>query len=616
MTRAGPIELLSPAKDLECGIEAIRHGADAVYIGSPKFGARSAVGNKVDDIRKLCDFAHIFNAKVYIAFNTILFDNELQEAEDLIHQLFNVGADSLIIQDMGITQLNLPPIPLHVSTQADNCTTEKIVFWQQMGFRQAVLARELSLDEIETIARQTSIRLEAFVHGALCVSYSGRCYISAAMCGRSANRGECAQFCRLPYTMIDANGKTIVANKHLLSLNDLNLTDELEAMMQAGISSFKIEGRLKNVTYVKNLTAYYRMKLDEVFAKNPLFYRSSSGTSSYTFTPHPEKSFNRGFTSYFLYGRQPDITSFDTPKSIGEQVGTVKELKGNSFIITGRQQVNNGDGLIFINVRGDLEGFRVNRVEGNQIFPLKIPAGLRPKTVIYRNYDKSFEDMLSKPSSERKLPVKMELSESDLGFVLSITDENGVHAVITKSYLKEKAMRNQTDHIRSQLAKLGNTPFRADEIVINLREPRFIPLSILGTMRREAVDKLIQTRRNNVLRELVMKNNYANSSIEYPSKHLDYTTNIANQNARSFYRLHGVETMEDAFEINPQHKAPLMFTKHCLRYSMGWCPGHHTRKSPFQEPFFLIHKQIKLQLKFDCEKCMMQITELDVMGKN
>ena len=329
MITARPIELLAPAKDMVCGIEAIRHGADAVYIGAPKYGARSAAGNSIEDIRQLCDYAHLFNARIYVALNTILKDDELPEVEKLIHQLYSAGVDALIIQDMGITQLDLPPIPLHASTQADNCTPEKIDFLHKAGFTQVVLARELTLEETRLIAERTPMRLEAFVHGALCVSYSGRCYLSAALSDRSAKRGNCAKDCRLPYSLVDNDGQTIVKNKHLLSLKDLNRSAELEAMIQAGISSFKIEGRLKDVSYVKNITAYYRRKLDEIFRRNPMYFRSSVGSQTYSFEPRPDKSFNRGFTPYFLHGRIPDITSFDSPKSIGEEVGHVKEIKGN-----------------------------------------------------------------------------------------------------------------------------------------------------------------------------------------------------------------------------------------------------------------------------------------------
>ncbi|MDR2914816.1 MAG: U32 family peptidase, partial [Tannerella sp.] len=353
MITARPIELLAPAKDLTCGMEAILHGADAVYIGAPKFGARAAATNSIDDIHALCDFAHLYNARIYVALNTILKDEELKETEILIRKIYDAGADALIVQDMGITQLDIPPIPLHASTQMDNCTPEKVGFLHKAGFTQIVLARELTLDEVQTISeRVPDVTLEAFIHGALCVSYSGRCYLSYAVSGRSANRGECAQCCRLPYSLVDAGGTVITERKHLLSLKDMNRSDDLEAMMRAGISSLKIEGRLKDVSYVKNIVAYYRKKLDGIFAKNPVFYRSSAGYSSYTFEPQPEKSFNRGFTSYFLHGRDIEITSFDTPKSVGEPVGSVKEIKGNSFTVAGLKPIHNGDGLIFFNQRG------------------------------------------------------------------------------------------------------------------------------------------------------------------------------------------------------------------------------------------------------------------------
>ena len=404
MPKVRSIELLAPAKDLQCGIEAINHGADAVYIGSPKFSARAAAGNTLEDIRTLCSYAHQFGARIYVAFNTILTDEELPDAETIIWELYRAGADALIVQDMGILSLNLPPIPLHASTQTDNRTPAKVKFLQDAGFTQVVLARELSLNEIHAIASETTVPLEVFVHGALCVSYSGQCYISSALSGRSANRGECAQYCRLPYTLLDAEGNEILKDKHLLSLKDLNQSQHLEALLDAGVTSLKIEGRLKEVSYVKNITAYYRKKLDALFAKRPEYKRASVGHETYTFEPIAEKSFNRGFTSFFLQQRQKDITSFDTPKSVGERVGTVKELKGNSFTIAGTKQLSNGDGLIFFNSEGNLEGFRVNRVEENRVFPLEMPR-ISPKTILYRNYDHAFEKLLEKPSAERKIDV-------------------------------------------------------------------------------------------------------------------------------------------------------------------------------------------------------------------
>ncbi|MDR0757265.1 MAG: U32 family peptidase, partial [Tannerella sp.] len=525
-----PIELLSPAKDLTCGMEAVRHGADAVYIGAPAFGARAAAGNTVDDIRRLCDFAHPFNVRIYVALNTILKDSELREAERLIHRLYRAGADALIIQDMGITRLDLPPLPLHASTQADIATPEKARFLHEAGFARLILARELTLDEMETIHRQTPVELEAFVHGALCVSFSGCCYLSAAWRGRSANRGECAQLCRLPYTLTDANGQTVVDGKHLLSLKDLNRADELEAMMRAGISSFKIEGRLKNVSYVKNITAFYRKKLDDLFARNRTFCRPSVGTSSYTFEPQPEKSFNRGFTSYYLHGRTPDATSFETPKSLGEPVGKVIDADAGSFTLATKKRLRNGDGFIFKNSRGVWEGVRANRVDGNRIYLLKNHS-LRPQTMVYRNFDKAFEDLLSKPSAERKLDVKLILRDTPFGLTLAATDETGAGVIIARNCEKEPARTNPYENIRAQLSKLGNTPFRVDEIIVDTSRQWFIPSSLLAEMRRAVIDKLLQVKRILYRRAMARAGNPAAA---YPEQHLDYTANVANAEAEAF----------------------------------------------------------------------------------
>ncbi|MDR2680389.1 MAG: U32 family peptidase [Tannerella sp.] len=604
MITARPVELLAPAKDLNCGMEAVRHGADAVYAGAPMFGARAAAGNSVDDIRKLCDYAHIYNVRVYVALNTILKDEELKVAERMIHQLYDAGADALIVQDMGITQLDIPPIPLHASTQTDNDTPAKVEFLHKAGFKRIVLARELTIDEIQTISgRVPEATLEAFVHGALCVSYSGRCYMSFALCGRSANRGECAQYCRLPYSLVDSEGRTIVENRHLLSLKDLNRSDDLEAMMLAGVSSFKIEGRLKDVSYVKNVTAYYRRRLDAVFDGNPAFYRPSSGRSSFTFEPRPEKSFNRGFTPYFLHGRDADITSFDTPKSVGERIGVVKELKGGSFTVAGLKQIRNGDGLAFFNSHGELEGFRVNRTEANRIFPQKMPA-LKPKMQLYRNFDHAFEHVLAQPSAERKISVRVEWGDCPAGFVLTMTDETDARVTLARPFAGELARKPQDDNIRTQLAKLGNTPFEAGETVVSMTRNYFVPSSLLNDMRREAAEKLLSVRRMRYVRQYAKRHE---NDVAYPLPTLDYTANISNRKAEDFYRKHGVKTTEPAFEEAPRSDVPLMYTKHCLRYDMGWCPVLQRRKSPYKEPYYLTYKDKKLQLTFDCKNCRMLI---------
>ena len=591
-TKSRPIELLSPAKDLNCGIEAINHGADAVYIGAPKFGARSAAGNSLDDIRELCEYAHLYGARIYVTLNTILKEEELEEAERMIWDLWRVGTDALIIQDMGITRLNLPPIPLHASTQTDNRTPEKVRFLEAAGFTQVVLARELSLNEIRRTSEATTVPLEVFVHGALCVSYSGQCYLSAALSGRSANRGECAQYCRLPYTMVDATGTEIVSNKHLLSLKDMNRSDQLEALLDAGVSSLKIEGRLKDAGYVKNITAYYRKKLDAVLSRRPEYRRASAGRSTYTFEPVAEKSFNRGFTPFLLEGRT---------------VGMVKEIKGNSFTVAGLKQLNNGDGLVFFNRKGELEGFRVNRVEANRVFPLDMPQ-LTPKTPLYRNFDQAFDKLLAKPSAERKLSVEIEFLDNPFGFTLCMEDETGARIMLTEPFAKELARREQQDNIRTQLSKLGNTPFEASKVVVGLSENWFVPSSLLADMRRRGVEKLLEARRARYPRETV-KRVQPSVSIPFPERQLTYLGNVANGKARSFYQDHGVEQIDPAFELSPRKDVPLMFTKHCLRYSMGWCPTYQKDKSPYKEPYYLLYKDTRLRLQFDCKHCQMLVFE-------
>lgn len=607
-TAPRPVELLSPAKDWLCGVEAINHGADAVYIGAPKFGARAAAGNSIDDIRRLCEYAHRFRVRIYVALNTILRDDELAEAESLAWQLYEAGADALIVQDMGLLALDLPPIPLHASTQTDNRTPGRVRFLEQCGFTQVVLARELSLDEIRNIASQTTVPLEVFVHGALCVSYSGQCYLSAALSGRSANRGECAQYCRLPYTMTDAEGREIVAAKHLLSLKDMNRSGRLEALLDAGVTSLKIEGRLKDVTYVKNITAWYRQKLDALFEKRPEYRRASSGRVNLFFEPVAEKSFNRGFTDYFLDGRTPGITSFDTPKSLGEPVGKVKEIRGNHFLLAGTRSLANGDGLVFFNEKGALEGFRVNRAETNKIYPAETPRTLKAGMPLYRNYDHEFEKLLSRPSAERKIPVRLEWSDNAFGFSLSVTDDEGSRAAVTRPFAHEEAKRGQEENIRSQLTRLGNTGFAAQPADVQIRTERnwFVPSSVLADMRRETVEKLETVRRIGWRRPEAPKKPVAGNAPAVPCR-LTYLANVANRKAEAFYRAQGAETVVPAFELAPQPGVPLMFTRHCLRYSLGWCPVHGRQCSPYKEPYYLVYGDTRLRLEFDCKACEMKI---------
>ena len=598
-----PIELLSPAKDLACGIEAINHGADAVYIGSPKFGARSAAGNTIEDIKTLCAYAHRFRVKIYVALNTILTDEELPEAEKLIWELYEAGVDALIVQDMGITQLNLPDIALHASTQTDNRTAARVRFLEESGFTQVVLARELALNEIRAIKEETTVPLEAFVHGSLCVSYSGQCYLSAALSGRSANRGECAQYCRLPYTMLDSEGAQVTKSRHLLSLKDMNRSEHLTAMLEAGISSLKIEGRLKDSSYVKNVTAYYRKKLDAIIKKYPERYtRASAGVTTFTFEPDLSKSFNRGFTDYYLRERNAEVSDFTTPKSIGEKVGTVKEIKGNSFTVAGFKQLNNGDGLAFFNESGVLEGFRVNKVDENKVFPLEMPA-IKPKMVLYRNYDHEFEKILAHDTSERKIAVTMHLTDSETGFSLVVKDEENNVITLDRPFDKELAKRDQEENMRTQLAKLGGTAFAAQAVTIAMEQNWFMPSSVLADMRRQAIEQLEQLRCTTYKREA---KGTATPNLSAPlNTELTYLGNVYNAKAKQFYAQRGVTQIAPAFEVESIKDVPLMFTKHCLRYSMGWCPTYQTEKSPYKEPFFLMYKDTRIRLQFDCKNCQM-----------
>lgn len=605
MIKQRKIELLAPAKNLECGIEAINHGADAVYIGAPKFGARAAAGNSLEDIAALVEHAHLYNARIYVTVNTILKDKELGETEKMIWELYRVGVDALIVQDMGITQMNLPPIPLHASTQMDNRTPEKVRFLADAGFRQVVLARELSLREISNIHEACpDVPLEIFVHGALCVSYSGQCYVSQACYGRSANRGECAQFCRLAFSLVDADGKVIVKDKHLLSLKDLNQSEELEQLLDAGATSLKIEGRLKDVSYVKNVTAAYRRKLDAIFAKRKEYVRASSGTCRTEFTPQLDKSFSRGFTHYYLHGRSKDVFSFDTPKSLGEEMGTMKEARGNYLTVAGLKSFNNGDGVCYIDEQGKLQGFRINRVDGNKLYPQEMPR-IKPRTVLYRNFDQEFEKVLSRKSSERKIAVKVCLSDNNFGFSLSLTDEDDNSVTLALPREKELARTSQAENLKNQLAKLGNTPFEAERIDIDFTDNWFLPTSVLAELRRQAVEKLIAARRINYRQELaVMKP----TKHTYPQVSLTYLGNVMNKQAASFYAGHGVESIAMAYEQTPVDKAVLMFCKHCLRYSMGWCPIHQRERSPYKEPYYLVSADGKrFRLEFDCKNCQMKV---------
>lgn len=611
------LELLAPAKNLECGIAAIDHGADAVYIGAPRFGARAAVGNSLEDIRQLCEYAHLFGSKVHVTVNTIIYDNEFEDTLGMIDGLRKVGVDAVLLQDMGVMSVlagregHSPLFELHASTQCDTRSSEKVQWLQSLGFKRVVLARELSVEEIRKIHHDVpDMDLEVFVHGALCVSYSGVCYASQHCFHRSANRGECAQFCRLRFDLKDADGKLIERDRHLLSLKDMCQIDYLEALADAGACSFKIEGRLKDVSYVKNVVAAYSRRLDEIIARRPHDYsRASQGRVEYTFTPNLKKTFNRGFTSYFLNGRQPAIFSPDTPKAIGEYVGKVKEIRGNSFNVAGTAAFMNGDGLCFVNDRHELEGFRVNRAEGNRLFPLKMPLHLRPGLALYRNHDVAFEKLLSGKTAERKLPVTILFRSAEDGFEVWVQEMEDCMAHV--SFEHQLAQKPQGENIRRQLSKMGNTPYRCENVVIEEGADRFfLPSSILSELRRSLVENM---QGRGILRH--------RSSSKSPSalpvqcwqpayKAFPYLYNISNRHAKDFYLSCGMASPHDAFELKESsgEERLLMQCRHCLRYSLGYCVKRGGEKPVWREPLYLeLPDGKRFRLEFACKECQMNV---------
>ncbi|ASF17150.1 MULTISPECIES: peptidase U32 family protein [Shewanella] len=611
------LELLAPAKNADYGIEAIRHGADAVYIGGPAFGARATAGNSVEDIARLCAFAHKYHAQVFVALNTILMDDELETAEKLIWDVYNAGADALIVQDMGVLQLNLPPIALHASTQMDNRNPEKVAFLEQVGFSQVVLARELGLSQIREVAAHTNMQIEFFIHGALCVAYSGLCNLSHAFSNRSANRGECSQMCRLPGNLKTRQGDVLAQNEHLLSLKDNNQTDNLEALIDAGVRSFKIEGRLKDLSYVKNVTAHYRQKLDAIMARRPEFVASSHGRTEHTFTPDPEKTFNRGSTDYFVHERSQGIKDFRSPKYIGQDVGKVVAL-GKDFIqVSSTHEFNNGDGLAYFPPNyamakqsdDKLQGLRVNRAEGHKLHVLQVPRDLRVGMTLYRNHNQAFEALLAKESAKRIIGVDMRLTDTATGVALTLTDIYGLSATVELEVEKTPATdaEKTLQTIRTQLSKLGSTDFTARQISIETAQPWFLPASTLNGLRRDAVAALELARVEGYQRPKPWK---YNQDAVYPFKHLSYLGNVANEKAKDFYQRHGVIEIQDTYEKNGvTEDVPLMVTKHCLRFNFNLCPKEVPGIKA--DPMVLEIGNDVLKLVFDCPKC-----EMLVVGEN
>lgn len=619
------LELLAPAKTAAIGREAILHGADAVYIGGPSFGARDKAGNSIADIAELVNFAHRFRVKIYVTLNTILHDAELDAASTLAHECYNCGVDALIVQDMGLLELDLPPIALHASTQCDIRTPEKARFLSEVGFSQIVLARELTIQEIAKVraAVPHDTVIEHFIHGALCVAYSGQCYISHAHTGRSANRGDCSQACRLPYTLNDEQGRVVAFEKHLLSVKDNNQSDNLRALIDAGVRSFKIEGRYKDAPYVKNITGHYRRLLDEILEERPELHAASSGKTRLLFTPDPDKTFHRGATDYFSNGRKPDIGAFDSPSFVGLHLGTLSKIGEDWFEIETNTTLANGDGLNYPHKR-ETKGIRANTVKQMgrvwHVWPnekISELVGLRVGLEINRNSDHAWEQALTKKSAERKIGVSAVFAETADGFSLTLQDEDGISASASISLDKQPAQNpaEAEKNLHEQLDRFGNTDFELHSVItINWTQPWFAPGSLINKLRRDVVEKLEAARRAAYIRP--QRKAAAEPPATYPEDTLSYLANVYNSAAQTFYTRHGVKLIAAAYESHEEAgDVSLMITRHCIRYSLSLCPKQAKGVIGVQgqvraEPMMLVNGSEKLRLEFDCRKC-----EMHVMGK-
>ncbi|MFH7012635.1 U32 family peptidase [Flavobacterium sp. FlaQc-52] len=607
------IEILAPAKDLIGGIAAINSGADAVYIGAPLYGARSNATNSIEDVAALVKYAHLFNAQVFVVINTILYDNELETCRLMIWELYNIGVDALIIQDMAIMEMDLPPIVLHASTQANNRDADKIKFLKDAGIKRVVLARELNLHQIKEIYDKADVELEFFVTGALCVSFSGNCYMSVANGERSANRGSCAQNCRLPYNLIDGNGETLIKNSHLLSIKDFDVSNEIPNLVEAGIVSFKIEGRLKDIVYVKNNVSYLRQKLDAYLEGSDKYTKASSGKCTYSFDSALDKSFNRGYTDYFVNERHSSIGSWESPKSKGQYIGKLVKTIGNAYQIENGELLNNGDGLCFINENNEAEGIYVNKVENGLAYP-NVLKEIKDGTFIYRNNDAAFIKIVEREDSAvRKISTTLLLTENENGFELIATDEDGNVSIVTLVHPKEQTKNNESiaENFKINLAKTGFTPYTADEINVLFSQNWFLPISKINEMRRTVYEQLSEIRLANYKRE---EHQLVKTSHPYPETKLDFMYNVSNKIARKFYERHGVTEIEKAFELQwDPGKSRVMTTKYCIKYELKKCPIHQKDivGVKVKEPLVLKQGELEYKLKFNCKPCEMEIWEKD-----
>jgi collagenase-like PrtC family protease len=607
------IEILAPAKDLIHGIAAVNSGADALYVGAPQFGARSNATNSIEDVAALVQYAHLYNVPVFVVMNTILYDNELETCRQMIWKLYDIGVDALIIQDMAIMEMDLPPIILHASTQANNRDADKMKFLSDAGIKRVVLARELNLHQIKEISSATDVELEFFVTGALCVSFSGNCYMSVANGERSANRGSCAQNCRLPYNLIDGHGETLIKSTHLLSIKDFDVSNEIPNLVEAGVCSFKIEGRLKDIVYVKNNVSYLRQKLDSFLEGSDKYTKASSGKCTFTFDSALNRTFNRGYTDYFVNERHATIGSWESPKSKGQYIGKLIRTIGNAYEIENGELLNNGDGLCYINDNNEAEGIYVNKAENGLAYP-NVLKEIKDGTFIYRNNDAAFIKIVEREDSAvRKISTSLLLFENETGFELLATDEDGNTSSVQLVHPKEQTKNNQSieENIKAQLAKTGFTPYTADEITIQFTDNWFLPISKINVMRRTVYEQLSETRLKNYKRE---ERKIEKTDHPYPETKLDFMYNVSNKLARKFYERHGVTEIEKAFELQwDPGKSRVMTTKYCIKYELAKCPKYHkdTMEGKLKEPLVLKQGELEYKLKFNCKPCEMEIWEKD-----
>ncbi len=602
------IELLAPARDLATAREAILHGADAVYIGAERFGARAAAGNSVEDIRTLCREAHVFDVRVYVTLNTILFDGELEATRQLAWQLYEAGVDALIVQDMALLRMELPPIALHASTQMDNRSADKVAWLRDLGFEQVVLARELSLEQMAEVHRAVpEVQLEVFVHGSICVSYNGQCYASQHLFGRSANRGECAQFCRMAFDLEDSDGNVLQRQRHLLSLRDMNRSRELEQLLDAGARSLKIEGRLKDIPYVKNVVAYYRQQLDSIMLRRTEYVRSSHGLHTFAFQPRLEAAFNRGFTNYFLNGRTSDLCNPITPKSMGEPVGFVKDVRRDHIIVAGSAAFSNGDGLCFVDGDKRLQGFRVNRAEGNHLYLRQMPQGLQRGTNLYRNQDMQFEAQMARKTATRRLPLHWTLSETADGFQLSAKVQGRAAASLTFAYNKEPARTPQRENIMRQLSRLGETPYESAGVEMLLSDNWFLPASVVADWRKQVVAQLME----NVPARIAAERRIISTAVGrgFVPQHITYRGNVSNRLSYDFYAVQGARQIDKAMEADAKsagEQPMLMNCKYCILNQLGHCLKQSA--PAWRMPLYLrLADGRRFRLQFDCKRCEMNV---------